>query len=115
MSIVSSLLQKDIDTLRTFCSPDGLASIGLLGTGDAAALNASDNKFISDACSTRESVELVNSLGQSGGRITALTIAVRGECDKHVVTGTKTRYVSPHWAAAVRINKLAAAIRQAQK
>jgi len=51
-------------------------------------------------------------MGDKGWTLTALTLAVGGECFKHVISGTKRQYVSPSWARAVSVNRVAATLRR---
>jgi len=111
-NIISKILARDISTLRAGLADVALVGLGLMATGKPEELTASDNKFTSDACSTREAGELQTNIGDKGGALTALTLSVRGECAKHVITGTKRQYVSPAWARAVAVNRVAAVLRR---
>ena len=110
-NIISKIIARDISTLRAGCSDETLIGAGLLVGGTPEATNAADNKYVSDACSTREAGELIAGLGDKAGTLATLSMTVRSECAKHVVTGTKRQYISPAWAKAVSVNRLAKMLR----
>lgn len=125
MSIVSNILRRDMDTLTVCLAPGQLASLiggetsqwtlAIAGVGDGFAtaktnIASAVNKRISDACSTPESVELCAELGKSKGTLTVTSLSARGEREQTKMDGKK--YTSPAWVWAIKVNKLAAALRR---
>jgi len=125
MSIVSNILRRDMDTLVICLAPGQLASLiggetsqwtlAVAGVGDGFATAKTNiagivNKRISDACSTTESVELCAELGKAKGTLAVTSLSARGEREQSRVDGKK--YTSPAWQWAIKVNKLAAALRR---
>lgn len=104
MSIVSNIIRRDIDVLRFTLNSGTLAQLGLPVAIGTDAEKAQVNKLISDACSTREAGKLVDVLGQNKGALTATSLTARGEIEK---TSKADGGVSPAWAWAVKVNRLA--------
>lgn len=128
MSIVSNILKRDIATCMHALSDQQIASLLDMLTSEVTLawrtagevtqerkdagvrLQSAINKRVSDACSTPEAVELCAELGKSKGTLTVTSLSAKGEREQTKVDGKK--YVSPAWSWAIKVNKLAAALRR---
>lgn len=113
MSIVSNIIRRDVSTCLAALLPSQCEALGITYVNPDTKLDASPasiNKLISDACSTREAVELVASLGKTKGALSVTSLTARGEIEK---VSKKDGGNSPAWVWACKVNKLAAALRRA--
>ncbi len=111
MSIVSNIIRQDINVLYHTLNDASITALGLplpikpdATDAEKTAFTSAFNRLVSNACSTREAGELVAVLGKSKGSLSATSLTARGEIEK---TSKADGGVSPAWAWAVKVNKLA--------